>query len=253
MPDSPTINYTDLLDGEIRPDMEFSGTSEAMPRFGGTVNPGEQVHISVDGNEVPQITQYGPSDRPQAWDHISDELPNGDHDFEMWTTDRETGERSDSLKWTNRVNADDQDRAWQRHRNVQYRDSQERTDWIKKTAPPPEAGEEPANEEEKPERTATGGGGGGGGEPDASEETGDDGGRDKIEGGGKGVGAPVVAAPGGSNAMAGGQAGGPGGAGGGGPGGQPQTGQAVVVGFEKGNQAPPAPAAGGGDATTRSR
>ncbi len=53
-------------------------TNEAMPQFGGRANPGESVHISIDGEE--HIIQ---PDENGMWDYQSDELSNGEHEFEM--------------------------------------------------------------------------------------------------------------------------------------------------------------------------
>ena len=128
-----------------------SGTNEAMPRFGGRVDPGQEVHVSVDGQET-TIAPTGDG----TWTWTSPELANGEHDFEMWTEDTATGDRSDSHEWTNDVDASEQDRSWQRARNE---------DWNK----PGGGAEQFINENDKmagvPPRPITGGGGGGAGQP----------------------------------------------------------------------------------------
>ncbi len=57
-------------------------TNQAMPRFGGMADPGQTIQISVDGNTV------GVTATPSGtWEYTGAELPDGDHDYEMWTVD----------------------------------------------------------------------------------------------------------------------------------------------------------------------
>ncbi len=116
-----------------------------MPRFGGRIDPGQSVHISVDGEE----TTIAPTPSG-SWTHTVPELDDGEHEFEMWTEDGHGG-KSDSIEWTNDVQAGAEDRASQRQRNQQWRQrgAQQFLEENDKFAQQPLT----------PPRTATGGGG----------------------------------------------------------------------------------------------
>ena len=94
--------------------MMGGATNEAMPQFGGIANPGESIHISVDGEE--RMIQ---PDENGLWDYQTPELNNGEHEFEMWSENME-GDRSDAVEWESDVGASENDRASQRHRNEQW-------------------------------------------------------------------------------------------------------------------------------------
>ncbi|MDO9444182.1 MAG: Ig-like domain-containing protein [Dehalococcoidia bacterium] len=108
MPQSPSWIFADSTPGQ---DM---ATNEAMPRFGGKVNPGETVRVSVDG----ETTTISPTPNG-TWEWASPELADGAHDFEMWTEDAD-GNESDHVEWENDIQADAQTREWQRARNRQW-------------------------------------------------------------------------------------------------------------------------------------
>ena len=60
-----------------------TATNETQPRFGGRVEPGQQVHFSVDGQE----TVVGPT--PEGtWTFDVPDLANGNHEYEMWLEDK---------------------------------------------------------------------------------------------------------------------------------------------------------------------
>lgn len=142
MPDVPTPStiFSDSSPGVTQ------ATNEAMPRFGGRVEPGQQVHISVDGNDTLVTTTA-----EGTWTHAVSELQNGDHDFEMWTEDANRN-TSDKIEWSNSVDADAATRASQRQRNTEWhgggaeRFINDNDQFARDTRRPP---------------TATGGGGGG--------------------------------------------------------------------------------------------
>ncbi len=118
-PQPPSTIFSDSRPGVS------TGTNEAMPRFGGRVDPGQTVHMSVDGNE----TTIAPTPGGGVWEHTVKELDNGEHEFEMWTEDAH-GNRSDSIEWTNDVQSDATDRANQRARNDQWQRGGEGAKWL---------------------------------------------------------------------------------------------------------------------------
>ena len=113
MPDPQTPS---TIFGDV-PTYGSSGTNEAMPRFGGQANPGESIHIEIDGEE--HIIQ--PDDNGM-WDYSTPELSNGEHEFEMWSENQE-GDRSDSAEWETDVSSTENDREWQRQRNEDWSES----------------------------------------------------------------------------------------------------------------------------------
>jgi len=157
--------------------MMGGGTNEAMPQFGGIANPGESIHISVDGNE--HIIQ---PDENGMWDFNTPELSNGDHEFEMWS-ENATGDRSDSVEWDSSVSATENDREWQRARNEQW-DETGKHEWREQN-------------EGTPTPASAGGGGGqqegeGEGAGDGGQSTGGSGGSGAGGSGGGGTGTPVA-------------------------------------------------------------
>jgi len=109
-PQTPSTIFGDIPQSD-------AGTNDAMPRFGGRTNPGERVHVEIDGKE--HIIE---SDDNELWDFSSPELANGDHEFEMWT-ENAAGDRSDSVEWETDVQASENDRREQRERNEQWDES----------------------------------------------------------------------------------------------------------------------------------
>ncbi len=110
-PQSPSLIFNDM------PMTEGGGGNEAMPRMGGQANAGERIHIEIDGEEhIVQPNENG------MWDFTSPELSNGDHEFEMWTENAE-GDRSETVEWESSVEASENDRRAQRHRNEQWDES----------------------------------------------------------------------------------------------------------------------------------
>lgn len=107
MPDAPSFILTDANPGVSK------GSNDAMPIFGGHVNPGETVVVSVDGN----VTGIGAGSG--NWEFSAPELADGEHDFEVWVEDAQ-GNRSESVEWTDDVQADESTRREQRARNVAW-------------------------------------------------------------------------------------------------------------------------------------
>ena len=144
MPDVPTPSwvFADSTPGQS------GGTNEAMPRFGGRADAGQTIHLSVDGNETTIVpTPDG------SWTHTVPELANGEHDYEMWTEDA-NGDTSDTIEWTDDVDASPESRAAQQARNSEWQQGGagqflEANDRIAR-------GEQPLT----PPRPITGGGGG---------------------------------------------------------------------------------------------
>ncbi len=137
------------------------GTNDAMPQFGGRANPGESVHVSVDGQEQ-TVTQ----DENGMWDYSSPELANGEHEFEMWS-ENEAGDRSDSVEWESDVSSGDADRASQRARNEQWEESG-RDDWQEENSgltPTPVSAGGGGGGQPPPGGSGSGGSGGGGRTP----------------------------------------------------------------------------------------
>ena len=110
MPDilPPSTILSDSDPGQSR------GTNEAMPRFGGRAEPGQTIHLSVDGESqgiVPTPSGF--------WETSVGELEDGEHEYELWAEDAD-GNRSESIEWTNDVQADPNDRSAQRARNSEW-------------------------------------------------------------------------------------------------------------------------------------
>ncbi len=119
MPDisPPSTIFSDSTPGESL------GTNEAMPRFGGRAEPGQTVHLSVDGESMTIVpTPSG------FWEASVGELADGEHEYELWAEDA-SGNRSDSIEWTNDVQADPNDRRAQRARNDRWNQG-EAQKWI---------------------------------------------------------------------------------------------------------------------------
>jgi hypothetical protein len=145
----PDLQPPSTIIQDITPGVN-QGTNESMPRFGGRVEPGQQVVISVDGNE----TTIAPTP-DGTWTYTSPELGNGDHEFGLWTEDAH-GNTSDKLEWENNIQADAADRAVQRQRNDRWRNG-EAEQFLN-------GNDQLARDTRRPP-TATGGGSGGGQQP----------------------------------------------------------------------------------------
>lgn len=163
------------------------GTNEAMPRFGGRAEPGQTVHLSVDGESqtiVPTPSGF--------WETSVGELADGEHEYELWTEDA-NGNRSDSIEWTNDVQADPNDRRAQRARNSEWTGGGAQK-WLQDNEQA--MGGPPLT----PPRPVTGGGGGGQPQPGdgAPEGSGSGGGSDGTSTGPRtatGAGSGTGAAP----------------------------------------------------------
>ena len=148
----PTCPPPSWILADSRPGLD-AGTNDAMPRFGGRVQPGQSVELTIDGNGV-GITPTADG----SWTYAVPELDNGEHEFGMRVHDTTTGDSSPPITWTNDVQASPEDREWQRQRNQEWRRPGggaekflDENDAIARTG--------------RALRSSTGGGGGGGGQP----------------------------------------------------------------------------------------
>lgn len=124
MPDTPSLIFGDTNvgghgfgDGGTQNAGMASSTNDAMPRFGGRANPGERIFLKVGDR-----TMHTDADENGMWDIATPELDDGDHDFKMWSEDG-AGNASEAMEWETSVQANAEDRASQRYRNQQWRES----------------------------------------------------------------------------------------------------------------------------------
>lgn len=118
MPQPPS--WIPGIDGAIGCEPGSSGqTNNSWPVWGGTgLEPGTTVKFDIDGMEYEANV-----DENGTWDFTPPEaLSEGEHEFEMWTEDRATGEQSDRVEWESTVRSSADDRAGDAERVRDWRE-----------------------------------------------------------------------------------------------------------------------------------